>query len=211
MMDVKSLILDKKLIAILRNVPADHVIEISKALQKGGISIIEVTLNSPGALYAIERVANELGDEILVGAGTVLDPESAQLAISAGAKFILSPTVNLETIKLTKRYGVVSIPGALTPTEILTAYEQGADMIKLFPALVGADYIKAIQGPLPFIPLLATGGVDLDNIKGFLQAGAAGFGIGGSLVNANEPFTAESLARISEKARQFVKALESEQ
>ncbi len=106
-----------------------------------------VTLNSPGALYAIERVANELGDEILVGAGTVLDPESAQLAISAGAKFILSPTVNLETIKLTKRYGVVSIPGALTPTEILTAYEQGADMIKLFPALVGADYIKAIQGP----------------------------------------------------------------
>ncbi|MCM3109767.1 bifunctional 4-hydroxy-2-oxoglutarate aldolase/2-dehydro-3-deoxy-phosphogluconate aldolase [Lederbergia lenta] len=203
-MDTLSAIQDQKLIAIIRNLPPADVLKVSKALRDGGVRIIEITMNSPKALTVIEELTSELGDDIIVGAGTVLDPETARAAILAGAKFILSPTVNLETIKCTKRYGALSIPGAFTPTEILTAFEHGADIVKVFPASLGSDYIKDILGPLSQIPLLPTGGVNLGNIQSFIRAGAIGCGIGGSLVNSEEPVTEKYLAGLTDKAEQFI-------
>lgn len=204
MMDTLSAIQNQKLIAIIRNLPPADVLKVSKALRDGGVRIIEITMNSPKALTVIEELTSELGDDIIVGAGTVLDPETARAAILAGAKFILSPTVNLETIKCTKRYGALSIPGAFTPTEILTAFEHGADIVKVFPASLGSDYIKDILGPLSQIPLLPTGGVNLENIQSFIRAGAIGCGIGGSLVNSEEPVTEKYLAGLTDKAEQFI-------
>lgn len=198
-------ILEHKIIAIIRGTNPEDVLAISRALKDGGVSILEITLNSPKALSTIEKVADEFGDEVLVGAGTVLDAESARAALLSGAKFILSPTVNRQTIEMTKRYGAVSIPGALTPTEILTAYEHGADIIKVFPAnAVGVSYIKDIHGPLPHIPLMPTGGVDLTNIGGYFRAGAVAAGLGSSLVNANHQVTESYLNDLTEKAAAFV-------
>ncbi|MFB7141288.1 bifunctional 4-hydroxy-2-oxoglutarate aldolase/2-dehydro-3-deoxy-phosphogluconate aldolase [Gottfriedia sp. NPDC056225] len=200
-------ILDNKLIAIVRGARPEDTLRIVQSLYEGGIRIVEITMNSPKALSAIEMVADEFGKEMAVGAGTVLDPESARSALLAGAQFILSPTLNVETIKLTKRYGAISIPAAFTPTEILKAYELGGDIIKVFPATVlGPQFIKDIHGPLPQIPLLPTGGVGLNNIRDYLTAGAAGLGIGSSLVNTKEALTDEYFVRLTEKARQFTLA-----
>ncbi|SDM45787.1 2-dehydro-3-deoxyphosphogluconate aldolase / (4S)-4-hydroxy-2-oxoglutarate aldolase [Fictibacillus solisalsi] len=207
MSDVLSSIKENKLVAIIRGAEPKSVLKIARALQAGGIRTLEITLNSPGALKVIEEVSSELGDELLVGAGTVLDPESARLAILAGAQFILAPTVNLKTIQMAKRYGAVSIPGAFTPTEILTAYEHGADIVKVFPASVGPSYIKDLRGPLPHIPLLPTGGVTLENVSEFMKAGAVGCGIGSALVNTKEEVTEAYLSRLTEKSRNFVKAV----
>jgi len=182
-------------------------LKIVQSLYEGGIRIVEITMNSPKALSAIEMVADEFGKKMAVGAGTVLDSESARSALLAGAQFILSPTFDAETIKLTKRYGAVSIPAAFTPTEILTAYELGGDIIKVFPATtLGPKFIKDIHGPLPQIPLLPTGGVGLHNIKEYLEAGAAGLGIGSSLVNTKQKVTEQYLVELTEKAKQFVLA-----
>lgn len=203
---VLSHIEEQKLIAIIRGYNPEEAVSIAGALKAGGIRLVEITLNSPQAIKAIEAVSEHFGDEMLVGAGTVLDPESARAALLAGARFILSPTVNEETIKLTKRYGAVSIPGAFTPTEILTAYESGGDIIKVFPGTMGPGYIKDIHGPLPHIPLLPTGGVGLENLHEFLQVGAVGAGIGGSLVRANKDVNDAFLEELSKKAKQFVEA-----
>ncbi|MEC1451343.1 bifunctional 4-hydroxy-2-oxoglutarate aldolase/2-dehydro-3-deoxy-phosphogluconate aldolase [Bacillus haynesii] len=205
-MHVLSQIEEQKVIAIIRGYNPEEAVSIAGALKAGGIRLVEITLNSPQAIKAIEAVSEKFGDEMLVGAGTVLDPESARAALLAGARFILSPTVNEETIKLTKRYGAVSIPGAFTPTEILTAYESGGDIIKVFPGTMGPGYIKDIHGPLSHIPLLPTGGVGLENIHEFLQAGAVGVGIGGSLVRANKEVNDAFLEELSKKAKQFVEA-----
>ncbi|MEC2047884.1 MULTISPECIES: bifunctional 4-hydroxy-2-oxoglutarate aldolase/2-dehydro-3-deoxy-phosphogluconate aldolase [Bacillus] len=205
-MMVLSHIEEQKLIAIIRGYNPEEAVSIAGALKAGGIRLVEITLNSPQAIKAIEAVSEHFGDEMLVGAGTVLDPESARAALLAGARFILSPTVNEETIKLTKRYGAVSIPGAFTPTEILTAYESGGDIIKVFPGTMGPGYIKDIHGPLPHIPLLPTGGVGLENLHEFLQVGAVGAGIGGSLVRANKDVNDAFLEELSKKAKQFVEA-----
>lgn len=183
-MDTLNIIKETKLIAILRNANPDDVLPIVRTLYKAGVRAIEVTMNSPKALESIDLIANEMKGKVVVGAGTVLDAESARLAILSGATFILSPTVNKETIRMTKKYGVVSIPGALTPTEILEAYEYGGDIIKVFPTTtMGLSYIKDLQGPLPHIPLLPTGGVDLNNVADFIKAGAVGVGLGSALVN----------------------------
>jgi 2-dehydro-3-deoxyphosphogluconate aldolase / (4S)-4-hydroxy-2-oxoglutarate aldolase len=206
-----SHILEHKIVAIVRGAESKDVVQIASALHEGGIKNIEITLNSPNALEAIEKVAKEFKGEMLVGAGTVLDPETARAAILAGAQFILAPTVNIETIKMTKRYGAISIPGAFSPTEILTAYENGADIVKVFPASIGAQYIKDIRGPLPHIPLLPTGGVNLDNIREFDAAGAVGFGIGSSLVNIKREINASYLKELTIKARQYVEAIHSKQ
>ena len=169
---------------------------------------MEVTLNSPGALASIEEIAGAMPDDFLVGAGTVLDPESARAALLAGARFIISPMLNKHTIRMTKRYGAVSIPGAYTATEILKAYEYGGDIIKVFPASgVGPSYFRDVAGPLPFIPLMPTGGVSLDNIQGFINAGAVAFGLGSSLVDTKQAVTEVYLAQLSEKARQFRKVV----
>ncbi|PFP15971.1 2-dehydro-3-deoxyphosphogluconate aldolase [Bacillus sp. AFS073361] len=200
-------ILDHKLIAIIRGAHPEDTLSIVRSLYEGGIRVVEITMNSPKALSAIEMVADKFGKEMAVGAGTVLDPESARSALLAGAQFILSPTMKPETIRMTKRYGAVSIPAAYTPTEILEGYEQGGDIIKVFPATtLGPQFIKDIRGPLPQIPLLPTGGVGLNNMKDYLAAGAAGLGIGSSLVNTKEEITEEYLMRLSEKAKQFTLA-----
>jgi len=204
-MNVLSKILKHKIIAIIRGSKATDVLSIANALNKGGIKILEVTMNSPKALSVIERLTCEFGDELIVGAGTVLDSQTARSALLAGAKFILSPTVDAETIKMAKRYGAVSIPGAFTPTEILKAYECGGDIIKVFPvSCVGPGYIKDIKGPLEQIPLLATGGINLDNISTYLKCGSAGVGLGSSLVNAKFEVNEQYLNELTEKAIKFV-------
>ncbi|OLS40772.1 bifunctional 4-hydroxy-2-oxoglutarate aldolase/2-dehydro-3-deoxy-phosphogluconate aldolase [Bacillus sp. MRMR6] len=200
-------ILEHKIVAIMRGVNRKDTLQIVNALQNGGIHVIEITLNTPNALSIIEEVSNEFGGKVLVGAGTVLDPESARAAILAGAKFILSPTVNKETIKMAKRYGVVSIPGAFTPTEILTAYEYGGDIVKVFPATLGEKYIADIRGPLSQIPLLPTGGINLGNIRDYLKAGAVGVGLGNSLVNPKMEINELSLSKTTEVARAYVEAV----
>ena len=201
-------ILEHKVVAIVRGADPKSLLRIARALHAGGVRMMEVTLNSPGALASIEEIAGAMDGQLLVGAGTVLDPETARAALLAGAKYIISPTLNKKTIRMTKRYGAVSIPGAYTATEILKAYEYGGDIIKVFPAGAGgASYFKDIAGPLPFIPLMPTGGVSLDNIKGFRDAGAAAFGLGSALVDTRQAVTDEYLAQLTERARRFVAAV----
>ncbi|MCD1162733.1 MULTISPECIES: bifunctional 4-hydroxy-2-oxoglutarate aldolase/2-dehydro-3-deoxy-phosphogluconate aldolase [Peribacillus] len=208
-MNTLTHIFENKIISIVRGAKPEDTLKIAKALRDGGVRLIEITLNSPNALESIELISQELGEEMVVGAGTVLDPETARAALLAGSKFILSPTVHLETIKMTKRYGAVSIPGAFTPTEILTAYENGGDIIKVFPASVGPNYFKDIRGPLSHIPLLPTGGVTLDNITEFQKAGVVGFGIGSSLVDAKQEVNEKYLTALTQKAKSFVSAIRS--
>jgi 2-dehydro-3-deoxyphosphogluconate aldolase/(4S)-4-hydroxy-2-oxoglutarate aldolase len=206
-MNPLSHILENKIVAIIRGANPADLLKVAQALHAGGVRTMEITLNSPGALASIEEISREMEGKMLVGAGTVLDPETARAALLAGAKYIISPTVNKKTIRMTKRYGAVSIPGAFSATEILAAYEYGGDIIKVFPASVGAKYFKDIAGPLPFIPLMPTGGVSLDNIKEFHKAGAVAFGLGGALVDTSQPVTDDYLQQITDKARQFVQAV----
>jgi 2-dehydro-3-deoxyphosphogluconate aldolase / (4S)-4-hydroxy-2-oxoglutarate aldolase len=200
----------RKIIAVIRGARPDQILPIAHALQEGGVRTIEITVETPKVCTLIEKVKEEFGNEIIVGAGTVLDPETARATIMAGAEFIFSPNVNVETIKMAKRYGVVSIPGALTPTEILTAYEHGGDIIKVFPAnVMGVPYFKSLQGPLPHIPLMPTGGISLDNIIDYFKAGAIAVGIGGSLVNAVKLSSEKDYLKLTEKAKQFSTILNS--
>jgi 2-dehydro-3-deoxyphosphogluconate aldolase / (4S)-4-hydroxy-2-oxoglutarate aldolase len=200
-------ILENQIVAIIRGAEPDTIIEVVQALKTGGIRTLEVTINSPEALKVIERLAAEFNNELLIGAGTVLDPQTAREALQAGAKFIISPTLNLETIATTRRYGAVSIPGAFTPTEILRAYEHGGDIIKVFPATLGPRYIREIRGPLSQVPLMPTGGISIENIREFREAGALAFGIGSSLVNTDQPVNDVYLRALIEKARKFTQAL----
>ncbi|MFE0504527.1 bifunctional 4-hydroxy-2-oxoglutarate aldolase/2-dehydro-3-deoxy-phosphogluconate aldolase [Peribacillus butanolivorans] len=193
-----------KLVAVIRGARPDQIVPIARALNEGGIRTLEITVETPKVCELIDKVKEEFGDDIIVGAGTVLDPETARSVIMAGAEFIFSPTVNIETIKMTKRYGIISIPGALTPTEILTAYEHGADVIKVFPAdALGVGYFKNLKGPLPHIPLMPTGGVNLDNLTSFLKAGAVAAGIGGSLINPKKLLSEEDYTELEETAKKF--------
>jgi 2-dehydro-3-deoxyphosphogluconate aldolase/(4S)-4-hydroxy-2-oxoglutarate aldolase len=202
-----SHVLKHKIVAIIRGANPSDILKIVNALFEGGIKTLEVTINSPKALNVIEEIVDKMNDKILVGAGTVLDPETARAALLAGAKFIVSPTTNYKTIEMTKRYGALSIPGALTPTEILDAYTQGGDIIKVFPASQGSDYFKEISGPLPQIPLMPTGGVTLSNIKSFLDAGAVAFGLGSALVDTTQNITDKNLQLLTEKASKFIQAV----
>lgn len=204
---VLSQILATKIVAIIRGAEPGSVLSIVKALFDGGVRNVEITLNSHDALATIREVSNEMSDRMLIGAGTVLDAGDARSAIEAGAKFIISPTVDEETIRFTKESGIVSIPGALTPTEILKAFRLGADLVKVFPASMGPGYIKDIRGPLPHIPLMPTGGVGLDNIAEYQKAGGVAFGIGTALVNSRRPLTDEYLLNIRNTARKFMLAV----
>lgn len=206
-MSTLSQILTHKIIAIIRGSRPEDVLNIAAALHKGGIRMLEVTLNSQDALTVIERLSDEMGDDLIVGAGTVLDAHSADSAVAAGAKFIISPVVDTPTIHAARRHGVVSIPGAYTPTEILKAYQDGGDLIKVFPSSAGAQYIKDLRGPLPHIPLMPTGGVNLENIADFQKAGAVAFGIGSALVNPEEPVNTKYLKQLEEKAKKYVQKI----
>jgi 2-dehydro-3-deoxyphosphogluconate aldolase / (4S)-4-hydroxy-2-oxoglutarate aldolase len=175
------------------------------AVQEGGITIVEITMTVPGAVRVIAQLAEQLGREILIGAGTVLDPENAKECVAAGAQFIVSPALNPKTIAYCKDEDVVVLPGAMTPTEVLTAWNLGADIVKIFPAgeIGGAGYIKALKGPFPQIKMIPTGGVSLSTARALLEAGVEALGVGGDLVNVSALKQGMD-ARITEKAKQFV-------
>jgi 2-dehydro-3-deoxyphosphogluconate aldolase / (4S)-4-hydroxy-2-oxoglutarate aldolase len=201
-----SQILENKIVAIVRGANPRDVLKIATALRQGGIKILEITFNSQNALTVIKELVNEIGDQVLIGAGTILNPETAKAAIESGAKFIISPNANIETIKITKRFAAVSIPGAYTATEIVNAYDNGGDIIKVFPAS-NAEYIETLRGPLSHIPMMPTGGINLENISAFQKAGAVAFGIGTSLVDTKKEITEEYLKQITDNARKFVQAI----
>jgi 2-dehydro-3-deoxyphosphogluconate aldolase / (4S)-4-hydroxy-2-oxoglutarate aldolase len=172
------------LIAIVRLDSPAELVQAAKAIAAGGVSVIEFTLTTPGALRTIEAAVKELGSEVLIGAGTVLDAETARAAILAGAEFVVAPTLSIDVIEMCHRYDKVVIPGAYTPTEILTAWEHGADFVKLFPAEVGGPaYLKAVRAPLPQVKLIPVGGVTLETAGPFIRAGAAALGVGSNLVD----------------------------
>lgn len=205
-MSVISKIREHKIVVILRGVQPADVMKIADALYEGGIRLLEITLNSPDALSSIRELTNRMGDRLWIGAGTVLDAVTANAAIDAGAKFIISPSLDIETIKTTKQRNIISIPGAFTPTEIVTAYKNGADIVKIFPASVGVNYIKDLRGPLPHIPLMPTGGVNLQNIRAFFDAGAVATGIGSALVDSRQTINDHYLEQLTATAAEFVKA-----
>lgn len=205
-MSTLSQITVHKIVAILRGIQADDVLKIAGALCDGGVKIIEVTLNSPNALLVIEQLNSAYGNQLLIGAGTVLDVSNAKAAMAAGAKFLISPNVDIAVIKAAKNAGILSIPGAFTPTEIVTAHNNGADIVKVFPA-PDAAYIKNILAPLNHIKLMPTGGINLTNIKSFKDAGATAFGIGSSLVNNQSIIDETYLQQLTIKAGNFIAAI----
>lgn len=182
--DVLEKIIECGIVAVIRTDSAEDLIDVAKALKEGGVTSIEITMTIPSALEALPKVKKEVGNEVIMGVGTVLDPETARLAILGGAEFVVSPILNKEIINLCHRYDKIAIPGAYTPTEILTAWEEGADVVKLFPAdTLGPKYIKAIHGPMPYVKISPTGGVSLENAGEFIKAGACFVGVGGNLVD----------------------------
>jgi len=198
---------DSGVIGIIRVSTAQGLIRIAKALHEGGLSCLEITMTTPRALRAIEEARGELPD-VVMGAGTVLDAPTARQAILSGAQFLVSPTVELDVIETAHRYGVPVIPGAMTPTEILAAWEAGADLVKVFPAeVLGPGFIKAVHGPLPQIPLVPTGGVTADNAGDYIRAGAALVCAGGWLVDRKA--VAEGRFQVlTEKAQELISAVE---
>src|SRR4051794_29249387 len=177
-------VLDAGIVAVVRAPDPAGLVEVIRALAAGGVAVAEVTLTVPNALDVVREAKAALGDTVLLGAGTVLDVETCRAALLAGAEFIVSPTVNLDVIRLCRRYDKLVMPGAFTPTEILAAWEAGADVVKVFPAeVVGPAFFKALRGPLPQVRLMPTGGVDLTTAADFLKAGACCLGIGSQLVD----------------------------
>ena len=210
---VKSWLLEKKLIAIVRGIGSDKLPDLATALMKGGISCIEVTFQQTkpetwkDTLAGILGIQKRLGDKVLAGAGTVLRVEQVQMAHDAGAKYIISPNIDIEVIEKTLALGMVSMPGCMTPSEIASAYKAGADFVKVFPASVlGPSYIKAIRAPLGHIPLTAVGGITVDNAKDFINAGCCGLGIGGNIVN-KDWIEAGDFEKIIALANEYVQAI----
>jgi 2-dehydro-3-deoxyphosphogluconate aldolase/(4S)-4-hydroxy-2-oxoglutarate aldolase len=192
------------IVAVIRAKSGELLVDVAEALLAGGVDAIEVTFTVPKAAEVIEKVADKLGDRILLGAGTILDAETAQVAIAAGAQYLVSPTVNLDVIRFCKRHGKLSLPGALTPTEVVSAWEAGADVVKIFPSDVGgAKYLKALKAPLPQIRMMPTGGVTLETAADFLKAGACALGVGGNLVEQSA-LERRDFARMTSLAQQFV-------
>lgn len=182
--DKVQLIRTTGIVAIMRAQSSHQLLAAAQAIRAGGVRVIEVTLTTPGALALMGEAGRQFGDEVLFGAGSVLDPESARAAILAGAQFIVAPSLNVDMIALCNRYGVPVMPGCFSPTEMLTAWEAGADLLKLFPAEVGGPaMVKAILAPFPQFAIIPVGGVDLSNAAAYLRSGAAALGVGSSLVS----------------------------
>ncbi|HEV7765807.1 MAG TPA: bifunctional 4-hydroxy-2-oxoglutarate aldolase/2-dehydro-3-deoxy-phosphogluconate aldolase [Thermoanaerobaculia bacterium] len=207
-MSVVERIREVGIVPVVRATSAAEAIDAAEAIRAGGIPILEITLTVPGAVQIIAELSKKIGDDAIIGAGTVLDAESAQACIDAGAKFIVSPALDIPTIDLCRRLGVPVFAGALTPTEILTAWKAGANAVKVFPAnaVGGATYLKSIKAPLPQVELLPTGGVSLSNAADFIRAGAIALGIGADLVDLGALRRGDAAA-ITEKARQYVAAV----
>lgn len=188
-------------VAVVRGDNWEGAVEVSEAVIAGGINAIELTFTVPGVEHAIKALNDKYGDELMLGAGTVLDPETAKAAIQVGAKYIVSPGFNLETAKLCNRYQIPYMPGCITMTEIITAMEAGADVIKIFPgSMVGPDYIKALKGPLPQAVIMPTGGVSLDNVAEWINNGCVAVGVGGNLTKGTPE-------QMTNTAKQFVQAV----
>jgi 2-dehydro-3-deoxyphosphogluconate aldolase/(4S)-4-hydroxy-2-oxoglutarate aldolase len=200
-------VLNSRIVAVMRTQQGHVLGDVAEALLAGGVEVMEVTFTVPKAHRILEQVADRIGDKLLLGAGTVLDTETARVALLSGARFIVSPTLDVKVIELCQRYDALVMPGALTPTEVLTAWQAGADIVKIFPSeLTGPRYLKALHGPLPQIRLMPTGGVNLLTAADFLRAGACALGISGSLVEA-EAVSSGNMARIESLARQYVEII----
>ena len=198
-------ILDIGVVPVVRTLSAESAVLAIEAVYRGGIRAAEITMTVPGAIKALEKLADAFGDKLVLGAGTVLDPETARICMLAGAQFFVTPALNLKTIEMAKRYSKIIMPGALTPTEIVTAWEAGADFVKVFPcgALGGAKYIRALKAPLPHIEMVPTGGVSLENTADFLRAGAAAVAVGAELIDA-KTITEGRYEVFEERARKFL-------
>jgi 2-dehydro-3-deoxyphosphogluconate aldolase/(4S)-4-hydroxy-2-oxoglutarate aldolase len=206
--EARQRILDIGIIPVVRASSSRKAQAAAEAVYVGGISIVEITMTVPGAIQVIADIVRALGSECLIGAGTVLDTETAQQCIDAGAEFIVSPGFDPETVKFAKRADKLALPGALTPTEVINAWKCGADFVKVFPcgSVGGAAYLKALRGPLPQVPLVPTGGVNLTNAAELIRAGAAALGIGGELISA-AALDSGNTAQITELARKYVAAV----
>ena len=205
---ILSSIVDIGIVPVVRTMSAESAIKSIEAIYNGGIRAAEITMTVPGALRALEKVADQFGDRIVLGAGTVLDPETARACMLAGAEFFVTPSLRLTTIEMVKRYSKVIIPGAMTPTEVVTAWEAGADIVKIFPcgAVGGPKYIKALRAPFPHIEMVPTGGVNLETAGEFLKAGACAVAVGAELVDAKSVKEGR-YEIIEEKARQYLAAV----
>jgi len=203
--EVIQQIRDTGVIPVVRATSADEAMRAIDAIREGGISILEITMTVPGAVALIEEVSARYGKDALVGAGTVLDDKTATACISAGARFVVSPALNVDTIACCRRHEVAVMPGALTPTEVVQAWNAGADFVKVFPAgaVGGPSYLKALKAPLPQIELVPTGGVSLKTAADFIKAGAAALGVGADLVDIKAIREGQA-SLITERAKQFV-------
>lgn len=197
-------VLECGIVAVVRSPDSQQLVEVVRALADGGVTVVEITMSVPNALDVLRQVRQALGERVLLGAGTVLDAETARAVLLAGAEYVVSPTLNLDVIRLCRRYDKLVMPGAFTPTEILTAWEAGADVVKVFPAdVVGPAFFKALRGPLPQVRLMPTGGVDLNTAADFLRAGACCLGVGGQLVEPRA-VADRNFERLRDLARQYV-------
>ena len=200
-------ILNTGVVAVIRANSGEQLVPVAHALADGGVDILEVTYTVPGATEVIRQVIQSMGSRALVGAGTVLDPATAEEAIRAGARFIVSPCLNREVVRLCRRANVFVAPGAFTPTEVVSAWDAGADVVKIFPSDVsGPKHLKALRAPLPHIPMMPTGGVNLENAAEFIRAGACALGVGGSLVKKSAVESGD-FRIITQLAEQFVSAV----
>ena len=206
--EILAFITEVGIVPIVRTSSAETAIQAVEAIYAGGIRAAEITMTVPGAIHALEKVADKFGGKIVLGAGTVLDPETARACMLAGAEFFVTPNLRLSTIEMAKRYSKVICPGALTPTEVLTAWEAGADVVKIFPCgnVGGAKYIKALKGPFPHIEMIPTGGVNLETAGDFLKAGACAVAVGGELVDAKSVKEGR-FDIIENRARQYLAAI----
>ena len=193
------------IVPVVRTPSAESAVQAIEAIYRGGIRAAEVTMTVPGAVRVLEKLADQFGDKIVLGAGTVLDPETARICMLAGAQFFVTPALNLATIEMAARYSKPICPGALTPTEVLAAWQAGADIVKIFPCdnVGGAKYIKALKGPFPQIEMIPTGGVSLETAGAFLKAGACAVAVGGELVDART-IKEGKYEVFEQRARQFL-------
>ncbi len=201
-------LLSSGVVGIIRASDGSRLVDVARALAAGGVDCLEVTFTVPKAHKVLEQVADALGDKVLLGAGTVLDTETCRTAILAGAEFIVSPGTNLDVIAMCRRYSKLALPGALTPTEVITAWQAGADFVKVFPCdVLGPAHLKALRGPLPQVRMIPTGGVSLETAADFIRAGACALGIGSTLVEP-KAVAAGDFGRIESLARQYVRIVQ---
>lgn len=203
--DVLRQIEEVGVVPVVRASSAEEAMQVIEAIRAGGIPVLEITMTVPRAVRVIEEVADRYGYEVVVGAGTVLDAETARACILAGASFVVSPSLNVETIEICRRYSIAVMPGALTPTEVVTAWTSGADVVKVFPcgALGGAKYLRALKAPLPQIEMIPTGGVSLATAADFISAGALALGVGADLVDTKAIRNGQP-EKVTEAARSYV-------